>query len=620
MKKILLLFVVNFFLAAELIGQMTPTYDDIFIPMRDGDSLSADVYVPSGPGPFEVILIQTPYNKNYLEWGLPLGVGQNVDALPYAWVVVDWRGFYGSSAADLSNVNRGEDAYDICEWIVAQAWHGDRIGSWGPSALGKIQYDLMTENHPNHTCAVPIVAHPQFAYTDYFYGGVLEKARLETLDFLGYGLSPVVMANVYYSNLWAYTELTTWVPSSIKIPTLQIGGWYDHNIDKMVDWYQATRNSAELSVRDEQWLLVGPWVHGGNGMASVGTAVQGELTYANAADVNNQMALDFFDYYLLNTSNGWENTPMITYYETGKDTWNTSNADQIEATQTNTLYLNENQQLIAGAGTGSSSYISDPQNPSPTIGGQNLHANLDQGPYDQNSLDSRSDVIVFETGILGQDVSISGRVKVNLYLESTQADCDVVVRLCDHYPDDRSMLINDGIQRLRFRNGYLQSDEAFMTPGVIYPVEVSLPFTNYTWKSGHRIKIYISGNSSIRWDVNLQDGGVMYQSGTGNTANISIHHNTSSPSSILLPGANPVLGQNELSQEGIHAFPNPASDVVYLSTSENLGELYIFDASGRMYFADRKASAIDLSTLMPGVYYLRGTHKDHPFSLKVLKD
>lgn len=621
MKKFLFLFVVHLFLVAEAVSQMTPTYDDIFIPMRDGDSLSADVYLPSGPGPFEVILIQTPYNKNYLEWSLPLGVGQNVDALPYAWVVVDWRGFYGSAAADLSNVNRGEDAYDVCEWIVAQAWHGSRIGSWGPSALGKIQYDLMAENHPNHTCAVPIVAHPQFAYTDYFYGGVLEKARLETLDFLGYGLSPVVLGNVYYSNLWAYTELTTWVPSSIKIPTLKIGGWYDHNIDKMMDWNQATRNSAEISVRDKQWLLVGPWVHGGNGMASVGTATQGELTYLNAAGVNDDMALDFFNYYLLDSLNSWETTPLITYYETGKDVWNSSSADNIAVAQSDVLYLNENQQLISGSGTGNSSFTCDPQNASPTIGGQNLHANLDQGPYDQNSLDGRADVLTFQTGALSQDVSISGRVTVTLFVESNQPDGDLVVRLCDVYPDNRSMLINDGIRRMRFRNGYSQGDEVFMTPGVVYPVDITLPFTNYTWKAGHQIKIYVSGNSSIRWDVNLQDGGTMYQSGTGNIANISIHHNPISPSKIMLPGNNVVLELHEADQnQQLYVYPNPTSDFVHLSSNEGLSALRIHDAAGRSYCSELNGLTLDLSHLSRGVYYLRGLQHDQPFTLKVIKD
>src|SRR5690606_25625166 len=135
------------------------------------------------------------------------------------WVIVDWRGFYGSNGADLSNFKRGEDGYDICEWITQQSWHADRIGTWGPSALGGVQYNTAQEQHPNHTCAVPLVAHPQQSYDSYYNGGVLEIARIEQLVALGYGLTPVVLANTYYSAAWQYSENQTWYPSDIIIPT-----------------------------------------------------------------------------------------------------------------------------------------------------------------------------------------------------------------------------------------------------------------------------------------------------------------------------------------------------------------------------------------------------------------
>jgi predicted acyl esterase len=120
----------------------------------------------------------------------------------------------------------------------SKRWHKDRIGTWGPSALGGVQYNLCAEDHPNHTCAVPVVAHGWQAYDAYFTGGVLEEARLSQLDALGYGLSPLIMANVYYNNTWIFAEAASWYADDINIPTLQIGGWYDHNIDIMMDFYK----------------------------------------------------------------------------------------------------------------------------------------------------------------------------------------------------------------------------------------------------------------------------------------------------------------------------------------------------------------------------------------------
>lgn len=505
-------------------SQLTETLDNIWIPMRDGDSLQADVYIPSNLDSAQVILIQTPYNKDAIN-NLPMGVNQNLDGQPYIWVIVDWRGFYGSNGADVSNVNRGEDGYDVCEWISQQAWHKSRIGTWGPSALGRVQYSTAREHHPNHTCAVPLVAHPQQSYDDYFMNGVLEGARLQTLDLLGYGLSPVIMANTYYSPVWTISENNSWYPQDIWIPTLQIGGWYDHNIDKMMDWYEATRSSALAAVQDEQWLVVGPWVHGGTGAAYVGSANQGELSYPNAEFVGDTMAWDFFAYYLLDSINNCQNTPMVTYYETGLNQWATSNASSIESTTNDILYLNMNGELVSSNPLITSSFISDPNDPSPTIGGATLHLALDQGPYDQSSLDTRPDILTFETSDLLQDVSISGRVGLDLYVEATVPDCDISIRLVDEYPDGRSMLITDGIQRMRFRNGYTQADESFMTPGTVYNVQFELPFTNYTWKTGHRIKVYLGGNNAIRYHVNNQHSGDAYVGGPPTVGGITIHHN-----------------------------------------------------------------------------------------------
>ena len=360
-------------------SQMTPTYDDILIPMRDNLSLEADVYIPAGVDSAEVILIQTPYNKDFYVWNLPMGVGMNLDSQPFIWVIVDWRGFYGSAPAFVAQPNRGEDAYDVCEWIVDQPWHLDRIGTWGPSALGGVQYNLARENHPNHTCAVPLVAHAHQSYDTYFTGGVLEKARLEQLEALGYGLSPLILANPYYNTLWSISEGSTWYAPDIKIPTLQIGGWYDINIDKMMTFYEASRTTADVSVQDEQWLLVGPWVHGGTGAAYVGSSVQGELSYPDAEFKSDTMAWDFLQYYLLDSPNNWPSTDMITYYELGKNQWATSNATGIESPTNDVLYLNANNQLVSSNNIGFTTFVSDPSDPSPTIGGATLHTTLDQG-------------------------------------------------------------------------------------------------------------------------------------------------------------------------------------------------------------------------------------------------
>ena len=601
-------------------AQMTPD-TVVDIPMRDSKTLKADVFIPAGCDSCPTILIQTPYSRLPYRLSLPLFTGQNIDGSPYSWVVVDWRGFYDSAPAAVPQPKRGEDGYDVIEWIIAQNWNNGRVGTWGPSALGGIQYHTAKEKHPNHTCAVPLVAHPQQAYDSYFYGGVLEKARLEQLDSLGYGLSPIVLANPYYNTTWQFSELSTWYPSDITIPTLQTGGWYDHNIDKMMTWYEATRTLADTSVQDEQYLLIGPWVHGGTGTAYVGSPNQGELSYPNAAYKSDSIALDFFAFYLLDSANGWNILPNITYYELGMDQWNSTNNTGIEITNTDSMFLNPGGKLSGDMGSDSSVFISDPADPSPTIGGATLHPDLDQGPYDQISLQSRTDILTFISGELFNDVAVSGRVRLHLFVSCDQPDADISVRLVDVYPDGRHMLINDGIRRMRFRTGYAKSDESFMTTGQVYEVEVALPFVNYSWLTGHRIGVYIGGNSAIRWDVNLQNGDSMYVAGDTNIANISIHHSTQYPSRIILPGNNPKLGFANFGLSGrLLLFPNPATEFAEVPGVKDGAEYEMTSIGGKMIARGRlDTNRIDISGLPAGMYLVRVNVAGKVFSGKLLR-
>jgi predicted acyl esterase len=619
MTKQLLILVVLICPFKSLFSQMTPTYI-VSIPMRDGKNLSADVYVPTGASTFSTILIQTPYNKTNFRNGLPLGYLQNLNSSPFAWVVVDWRGFYGSSSALIAQPNRGQDGYDVIDWIVAQTWSNGKVGTWGPSALGGVQYNTMKENHPNHICAVPMVAQPQTAYDTYYYGGVLEKSRLAQLDALGYGLSPTVLANPYYSNAWQYTENTTWYPQNIHIPTLQIGGWYDHNITDMLDWFPASRTLSDVSVRSKQWLLIGPWVHGGTGAARVGSSIQGELSYPDAEFKCDSMARDFFSFYLLNTPNNWESTSAITYYELGKNKWNHSDLNSIETLVTQELKLSANNELLDGIGAGSSAFLSDPRNPSPTIGGATLSTGLQQGPYNQASLDNRTDLLTFSTNELTNDLYVSGKVKLDAYVSCNQPDADLAIRLVDVYPDGRSMLINDGIKRLRFRNGYTKADESFMSVGNIYNVEVELPFVNYTWKVGHQLKIYVSGNNSTRWDVNLQNGGTMYTAGDTNTAYIQVFHNQQYASKLILPCEKLSLGIKQLNKDdALEVFPNPVNEILNLNGSIEYKSFSLKDVFGREVLIGESTNTINVSNLNSGVYFLVLNFGNDVKTIKFLK-
>ena len=91
------------------------------VPMRDGITLSADLYKPDGragdPGKFPVILTRTPYQK-LSEWILT--VGHYFAERGYIFVAMDVRGRGDSEGSFIPYFHEGQDGYDVIEWCAAQ--------------------------------------------------------------------------------------------------------------------------------------------------------------------------------------------------------------------------------------------------------------------------------------------------------------------------------------------------------------------------------------------------------------------------------------------------------------------------------------------------------------------
>ena len=104
---------------------------------------------------------------------------------------------------------------------------------------------------------MPLVAGSQFNYLEYFHGGVYRTAYVEQLDALGYGMSAFLLSNPFYSTTWQWLENNNWYPSDIEIPMFMIGGWYDHNTDLMIEFFNAIKLQSPVGAQHK--LLMGPW-------------------------------------------------------------------------------------------------------------------------------------------------------------------------------------------------------------------------------------------------------------------------------------------------------------------------------------------------------------------------
>ncbi|MBC7864084.1 MAG: CocE/NonD family hydrolase [Bacteroidia bacterium] len=621
MKKISAL-VLFFLFIGKINAQLTPIFDSVLI--SDGKYLHCDVYKPAGcTGQCPTILIQTPYGKwRFQLFGLPLGVGYNINSSNYIFVVADWRGTGANiSAAYAGMPTRGKDGKEIVQWIASQSWSDGKIGTWGPSALGKVQFDTAKEYPPNLTCICPLVAAPQTNYLDYYPGGCIRTEYLEQLDALGFNMSAGILMYPFKSFAWNFVESTTNRPDSIPVPALMIGGWYDHNIESMLSFFAGIRTLSPVAVRNQHRLLMGPWAHGGSGAAHVGTANQGQMTYNNAEDWNDSLALLFFDYHLRGITNNWNTTPYIQYYQMGENNWHNTASWPPSGLSTVNYYLHDNLILdnsVPATSGNSLNYLYDPQNPSPTIGGAILRPDLLQGPWRQDTaVENRSDILVFSTPTLTNDVTVKGKIQVHLKVASDRKDTDFAIRLCDVDANGKSMLVQTGIVRMRFRNGFTPSDTAAMIPGTIYSATVDLANTAITFVAGHKIRVDVSSSNYPQYNRNMNTNGTMYPAPNGLdtlvnplVATNTVYMNSTNFSYVSFPvdltaGISSVARQ----ENNFEVFPNPTQNDFTIRFKENFsGTISLCDVQGRVVSKEKfsgNQKNIFCGNFENGVYFLK---------------
>jgi uncharacterized protein len=620
MQKLLLLFFIVIS-TSSLLAQFN--YYPIEIPMRDGEVLAADYYTIDSTIAKPVILIQTPYNKapyrlGVLFPGTIAGTGIPFDSSRYNYVFVDWRGRFASIGAVKPGVaiKIGEDGYDAVEWIATQKWCNGKVGTWGPSALGQVQFATAKEKPPHLVCCVPLVKDYKTKYHDYFYGGVLRREHVEALETLNFTSLSTILANYRYNITWQFVENNSDYPEEFEVPMLLISGWYDHFPDGIIRAFHDMKDRSNVTVRNRHKLIFGPWIHG----ACVGED-QGILKYPNAASTAPDAALRFFDYHLLGAKNGWPLEPVVRYYQLGDNEWRETEDWYKLAKQDRYFYLNSGGVLseTAPLSSSSASFVYNPRNPSPSIGSSRFTPGVNDtpiGPQDQAEVEARDDNLIFSTSVLENDLEVTGAVKVELYFSSDRTDTDIAVRLCDVYPDGRSIIITDAIRRLRFRNSY--TTEELMTAHEVYPVTVELQNLAITIKKGHRLRIIITSSDYPRFDLNTNTGLEMYVPG-GDTliATNSIHVGAATASRIVLPGpastgvhttADALPKQMHLS-----VYPNPAyaESLVQVQSSHNsFARLTVYDMMGRQRkqlfdgHLRRGISTFALAELEPGSYII----------------
>jgi putative CocE/NonD family hydrolase len=134
---------------------------------------------------------------------------------------------------------------------------------------------------------------------------------------------------------------------------------------------------------------------------------------------------------------------------------------------------------------------------------------------------------------LTSDLDVVGPVSITLFAASDRGDTDFVAKLCDVFPDGRSILVVDGIIRARYRKR--RTKPKGLRPGKVYRFEIDLWPTAWRFAPGHRLRLAITSSNFPRFDRNLNTGDSFSGPDDMKAAWNTVYHDRKYPSYLTLP-------------------------------------------------------------------------------------
>jgi predicted acyl esterase len=480
---------------------------DVALKMRDGTTIYTDVFRPAAEGQYPALVAWSPYGKDLggqwlddvkgragvpLEWVSELQKFEGPD--PAFWVskgyVVlnpDPRGAYNSEG-NISYWGRqlAEDGYDFIEWGAKQPWSNGKLGMAGNSWLCVSQWFIAAECPP-HLAAIA----PWEGFTDHFRdtgnrGGIPAPAFPEAIikTFAGKNLIEdqprMILEQQLMSPYWADKRARL---ERIKVPAYVVASYTNaaHTHGSFDGFRRIGSKQKWLRVNNtNEWLDF--------------------YTPKYSAEL-----LRFFDRYLKDEQNGWEQTPKVRVCvldPSGADIVDRVESDwPLPRQKPRKLFLADATQL---------------GNVSPKVASQLSYDVAAQGKVELQ--------YVFE-----RDTEITGYMSLRLWLEAKGAnDMELAVsvekRAFDGKPFLRELgegmvgpVAASGLLRVSHRaldrakstpfEPYLRHDrEELLSPGQVVPVDIGIWPMAMRYRAGERLVLTIAASRPIPTDFDMHFG------------------------------------------------------------------------------------------------------------------
>lgn len=508
---------------------------------RDGVRLKADIYQPHQAGTYPVLLTRLPYGKDdpffshrYLDTHRMVRAG-------YIVVIQDVRGRYNSEGDFFPFYDEAEDGYDAVEWAAALPYSNGQVGMFGLSYYGFTQL-LAAKLKPPHLKAIfPTQTLNDMRDNMVFHQGVKKLASMKT--WILESMVPDLLRRKYGNNMEVYAEkMQIWADAMdqlvddfneayeagfpileklgvaeefyqvfnldkndevwkrasilnayehIDYPAIHVAGWYDSLLQSTLKNYQ----EMQAKVDAPQRLIVGPWTHGNF------SSVQAELEFGLRASQHfldgqedlTQLHMRWFNRFLKNDFNGVDQEAPVKVFVMGRNEWRHAQSWPLENTDYQSFYLNHDFHLSLAknlADAGFDIFTHKPEEPVPTHGGQTLFKGVQTaGPKDQSVIETREDVLLYQTEALDKDIEVTGPVKVILYAMSEAVETTFTAKLVDIYPDGRAINLVDGMSKVDF------TDKTGMQK-----IEIDLLATSNVFFNKHQIGLEVASTNHPKFE------------------------------------------------------------------------------------------------------------------------
>jgi putative CocE/NonD family hydrolase len=339
--------------------------------------------------------------------------------------------------------------------------------------------------------------------------------------------SPMI-ENDTYGAFWKSRNIAPHL-KNVKAAVLTVGGWFDaEDLQGPFTTYQAIERNNPGTFNA---LVVGPWVHGGWAGGEGKSLGRVQFDTKTGEYFRKNIQFPFFEQHLKGVKPE-KAVAEVTSFETGTNVWRQYTAWPPQGAQPRVLYFGANGGLgwqkpatQPDQDSGYDEYVSDPKKPVPYIGYPATGVPKEYMVSDQRFAATRTDVLVYQTAPLDEDVTIAGPVSPHLFVSTTGTDADFIVKLIDVYPNEfpagdserqrgkdvpapqatmagYQQLVRGNPIRGKFRNSF-EKPEPFV-PGQVTAVNYQLGNVHHTFRRGHRIMVQVQSSWFPLVDLNPQ--------------------------------------------------------------------------------------------------------------------